>query len=797
MATLQQRSTSQVRALSTTSSQNTAPVLEYRCMFTHDGHKKSKKWHDGTLRFHTFNKRVMVYDDSKSLVGGLHYRAQEEFGEGLEFRLDRPIDVVVEEKLGQTSTDLTPLLAKENRPPHHNSVQLAHAGGSHLNSPNPHAKPKSIREVLGASQGQLGRPRVPLQQSPFDLRKSRLNQQALEPPAKRRRLDSRPGFDVGQSNFPEPSVTRFQSQVLVEAPINRNDSNDIVEMARPVAPVAARRAGIAKDARLQRLHPTAQRTTDRPTVTQTSIAVTTSSAKTASKTKERAKSHGNVVHSESQAATREAVRSAQARREVRPFHNQAVLSSTARLRFKMELPRRKLMYKALLPLKVQSASAPAILQSDHSLPDSPPSRRQPPLYNADRLSSPTRTHFPEIVTESEIPAEHTTVSSDGGRQPSPHMSVTNSNRGRPSPGKDRSTPRSGSPMFVSQGASQPLLEEISGACEDDFEVPSLTQDDRDAAPVLPGASSQETDHDHATAASQSNQNHANSQRQDAGDTDNDNATAKCRSDTQGGLVVEKPVPKPLPASYEAQPRLFPASPNHVQVSSSPQPQSLPLPLPAPPLQEHSRPFRRVVSEHGLGHRTLCVEESTASTCSEVEDAQHDQHESAPFTDDTLQIHHQHRIRSSAPAQAPASLLRKSTSDITVQHRITTDIPETVPSSVTPQTHPPNSPNQQQAQETTTPSLPNTNTNTATGPWTPIESFLLFPRSRWPPDRPIPDYGQSIPPSANPDSTISRTATAAPIDATNQRYGDPARLKRNLLARKKYGTFGSARFVSQK
>ena len=49
-------------------------------MFSHDLRKKQKKWHDGSLRFHTFNKRVMVYDDTKNFVGDLHYRDEEDFG---------------------------------------------------------------------------------------------------------------------------------------------------------------------------------------------------------------------------------------------------------------------------------------------------------------------------------------------------------------------------------------------------------------------------------------------------------------------------------------------------------------------------------------------------------------------------------------------------------------------------------------------------------------------------------------------------------------------------------------------
>ena len=97
--------------------QNTAPVHEFRCLFSRDAHKKAKNrsYHDGTAKFHTFNSRVMVYDLDRHFVGDLHYRDDEPFGEGLEIKLDRMVIVEVQERLGETQTDLVEVLNTRQR----------------------------------------------------------------------------------------------------------------------------------------------------------------------------------------------------------------------------------------------------------------------------------------------------------------------------------------------------------------------------------------------------------------------------------------------------------------------------------------------------------------------------------------------------------------------------------------------------------------------------------------------------------------------------------------------------------
>jgi hypothetical protein len=173
--------------------QNTAPVHEYRCLYTRDLHKKSKKWHDGFLRFHTFNARVMVSDESKNYIGDLHYRQEEEFGEGVEIQLDRGVMVEVGERVGETETDLAPILDRQ-RPDKTAATHTPRATTGWG-----FQRPKSLLEVLGPSQGRLGRSRLPLQ-SPYDQRQTFVRVEAQERPSKRRRPSADKENDVSNGH---------------------------------------------------------------------------------------------------------------------------------------------------------------------------------------------------------------------------------------------------------------------------------------------------------------------------------------------------------------------------------------------------------------------------------------------------------------------------------------------------------------------------------------------------------------------------------------------------------------------
>ena len=184
--------------LTITPTQNTAPVFEFRCLYSHDLRKKKKTWHDGSLRFHTFNKRVMVYDETKNFISDLHWREDDELHEGEELRLDKGVLVEVAERMGKTETDLAPLLEKRRangnsspaRPVHTRApLQPINYSTGIRNPSGSQVKPKSLAAVLGASQGPIGRARIATR-SPYEQRNNLLNHREgeTEPPLKRPRL---------------------------------------------------------------------------------------------------------------------------------------------------------------------------------------------------------------------------------------------------------------------------------------------------------------------------------------------------------------------------------------------------------------------------------------------------------------------------------------------------------------------------------------------------------------------------------------------------------------------------------
>jgi hypothetical protein len=187
-------------------SQATAPVLEFRCLFTRDAHKKAKKWHDGSLRYHTFNRRVMVYDETKNFMGDVHCREDDEVGEGTELTLDSRVLVEVGEPLGQTQTDLNQVLHHRSSP----ERPSASTRGVRSVPAASQGKPRSLKEVLGASQGRLGRAQLP-SQSPFERRNGQPAADVVEPLPKRQRIAC--GKENVSQTIPAKSTVQRQKEI--------------------------------------------------------------------------------------------------------------------------------------------------------------------------------------------------------------------------------------------------------------------------------------------------------------------------------------------------------------------------------------------------------------------------------------------------------------------------------------------------------------------------------------------------------------------------------------------------------
>ncbi|KAF2448131.1 hypothetical protein P171DRAFT_428255 [Karstenula rhodostoma CBS 690.94] len=174
-------------------SQNTAPVAEFRCLFTHDARKKQKKWQDGYLKFHSFNSRVIVYDASRFTVGDTYYKDSNELHEGDELVLDKGVMVEVAEPVGVTQTDLTPLFERKTK----DSPQRNNAAFPPRPLPRPtipasnplraasQPRHKSLNALLGTPRGPIGKA-APIR-SPFEERREKENQPVEERAAKRQK----------------------------------------------------------------------------------------------------------------------------------------------------------------------------------------------------------------------------------------------------------------------------------------------------------------------------------------------------------------------------------------------------------------------------------------------------------------------------------------------------------------------------------------------------------------------------------------------------------------------------------
>ncbi|KAL1796550.1 hypothetical protein ACET3X_005090 [Alternaria dauci] len=201
-------------------SQNSAPVAEFRCLFTQDIKRKQKRWQDGYLKLHTFNSRVMVYDQARNFLGDTYHKDSTQVQEGDEFTLNNGALVEVAEPMGITHTDLTQILEKKTREqpppcpiapsqpkpfqrPSSVAPTSAQRGASQL-------RHKSLNTLLGTPKGPIGKAQ-PIK-SPYEARKEKENEQIEESAPKR------------QKTAQPLSNRRASSPVQEQSPIAKRDS---------------------------------------------------------------------------------------------------------------------------------------------------------------------------------------------------------------------------------------------------------------------------------------------------------------------------------------------------------------------------------------------------------------------------------------------------------------------------------------------------------------------------------------------------------------------------------------------
>ncbi|KAI1403130.1 hypothetical protein F4819DRAFT_484918 [Hypoxylon fuscum] len=185
---------------------STAPVLEFVCLFTHDLRRKQKRWQDGRLKFHTFNKRIMVHDDRGNFIGDTHWREDYEFEEGEELQLERGgVIVQVAECTGSRDQDLSELVDKRarekaerqaaaiaRRPPTREATTPQAA------TPQFQLRHQPLHHLIGTPTGHHGRALMPTE-SPYEERQklavSPQNDNAR--PSKRRKREVSPPSKSG------------------------------------------------------------------------------------------------------------------------------------------------------------------------------------------------------------------------------------------------------------------------------------------------------------------------------------------------------------------------------------------------------------------------------------------------------------------------------------------------------------------------------------------------------------------------------------------------------------------------
>lgn len=226
--------TSSSPSLAVPPSQNTASVIRFRCLYTHDLRRKAKRWRDGYLRYHTFNKRVMVFDEPGNFIGDLHWRQEEMIQDGDELELDKGVLIQVGESMEKTETDLTPLFetrkasqASPSRPQPQSSqpkrVPARSAAASSQSS-------RSLNDLLGIKRTPVGRLRSPYEQrhaTPRQVEDPGVSKQARPVPSspEYKGPEKRPAvIDLSEPtlvNKPAATVQTAPAQPTVQAPVRK------------------------------------------------------------------------------------------------------------------------------------------------------------------------------------------------------------------------------------------------------------------------------------------------------------------------------------------------------------------------------------------------------------------------------------------------------------------------------------------------------------------------------------------------------------------------------------------------
>ncbi|KAL8936242.1 MAG: hypothetical protein Q9216_005041, partial [Gyalolechia sp. 2 TL-2023] len=435
--------------LSIPASQNTAPVLSFNCLYTHDLRRKAKRWQDGVLRFHTFNKRIMVYDLPRNFIGDTHWREPHDIQDGDELELEKGVLIQVAEETGRTETDLTDLLEKNKAKPvpagderglrNGANDQVARQGQlleipkrtTEQNSASSyaHLRPKSLNALLGRSGGIIGRAAVPIK-SPAELRREKENNHVEEGRSpKRRRLQytenispsvasrgiRRTALASGSASTPTKvaKLTRIHTSRISQERQNEEEASlNPLRISSVDNPKERRTTQTKIDKRKRSLQPDGCRATDTLPAIQLSPTRKGREAENPKRREPKATSHESKGPSKPntkiKAASKEtpsiptqpdvnlkkqALKKVSPAGEPRPEHM---------LRIASKKPRKKLMYRDLLP---QKSPPDPDTQPPHTLRNITPADTLDVFHDAQRCRLQNRLY--RRTRSADIPAEQT------------------------------------------------------------------------------------------------------------------------------------------------------------------------------------------------------------------------------------------------------------------------------------------------------------------------------------------------------------------------------------------------------
>ncbi|KAI0875244.1 hypothetical protein GGS24DRAFT_299966 [Hypoxylon argillaceum] len=180
-------------------SATTASVREHLCLFTHDLRRKQKRWQDGRLKYHAFNRRVMVYDERGNFVGDTHWREDYDLADGDDLELERGgVIIQVGECVGSREQDLSDLIDKRAQERAQRQAAAARRPAmvpvTPLHAVKAQCLPqKHLHDVIGTPSGHHGRAVIP-KESPYEERRQKqaAPQSDSTRPAKRQRRDVSP-----------------------------------------------------------------------------------------------------------------------------------------------------------------------------------------------------------------------------------------------------------------------------------------------------------------------------------------------------------------------------------------------------------------------------------------------------------------------------------------------------------------------------------------------------------------------------------------------------------------------------